>query len=318
MIPRVGSEEQIHGIVVVTEKGLLAQVLGLPPPALEKLIIIPKYVVSSEKTPWRRPGGFFRRIISEYGPQGLLKATMKTRNLIHLCYSVTFHSHLSCIDHREILLFSKPKEALINIIKRPKSEIEYDLVQLSYKLRQQGIPLEDIGITGSVALGFANSKVSDIDLVVYGHKSANKMLEIFEKKKAFHKNLKKNLGGLNVLPAINTNWRRNILYNIRFVSWIGVPRRIMGHCPKIVKEESPWRSCRIKVTIDTGQEGSLLYPPCAVSRDGTLVISFEYNIAKVLYTGGIFEIEGLCSKDRSIVYLATKEFPGKIIRLRNS
>ena len=310
---------QTHGIMVITKKGLVAQALGLPF-YLSKLIVIPKYLITKKRTPWKRNNFFFKRIISEYGPKGLQKAAEEAKDVIDKCYSDLFRSYLPCLDINDIALFSEPKEALCNLIKKPKLDIELDLVLICNYLREQGIPLEDIGITGSVALKFANSKISDIDLVIYGSKSAQKILQIFMERRESYANIKNSFGGLKVQPSINTEWRRTLFFGRRFVSWVGVPNKPMSHCPKLIKERSPSKRCKLKVKIDENQESSLLYPPCVEAKSRTdeiSIISFEYNIAEMFFKGGTFEIEGICSKDNDVIYLATREFPGMVIKIRN-
>ncbi len=320
MTPKVSLESiQPHGIMVISKEGLVAQGLGLPSHP-SKLIVIPKYLMTKEETPWKRNNLFFNRIISEYGPRGLQKATEKTKDLTGRCYSDLFQSYLPCLDVNDIVLFSEPKETLSNLIKKPELDIEVDLVLICDYLRERGMPMGNIGVTGSIALKFANSKISDIDLVIYGSESAQKILQIFMEMQGNYINMKDDFGGLKIQPPINTEWRRTLFLGKRFVSWIGVPNKPLKHCPKMVKDRPPSKRCKVKVKIESDQRSSLLYPPCVEARNGTnevLIISFEYNVAKMFFEGGTFEMEGICSKDNEVIYLATREFPGTIIKIKN-
>jgi predicted nucleotidyltransferase len=298
--------------MLITKEGLIAQALGLPLSA-SKVPIIPKYVISKERSPWELHGIYFSRIISEYGPKGLSKAVAQAKSLVNTCFSETFLTEMPCVDIIDVLYMSMPQDALQRILRAPRNELEIDVIEVLSTLKEHGISVNDLGITGSTALGFGNPAISDIDLIVYDNASL-KILELFtsQSKRPL---LKENIGGLRVRPPIDVSWRRAYLLKRRAVSWIGVPEQVLSHCD-IVRKYPPLKQCKIRVHIEPEQEGALLYPPCVVSIDGRYVVSFEYNLAYELYMGGTFEIKGMCSEGLLIVYLGTRESPGFITRIK--
>ncbi len=289
----------------------MAQALGIERIS-DKLIVIPKYIISDKNSPWRLGTLYLSRIISEYGPLGILKATSKAFNLVKKCYSSLYLTNVPCIGLERVVRFSEPRKAVLSIIKKPKSTLDYDLINVLTALRSEGIDLNNVGITGSLALGFANPSISDIDLVIYGEKNSKKIIRLFEKFMQKEPSFKDLFGGVKVMPPINVSWRRSRIKN-RFVSWIGVPERILSHCKAVVKSP-PYKRCKVVLEIENGQPNSLLYPPCVISKGGETLVSFEYNLAYMLFKGGKFKIEALCSEDESTVYLGTREFPGVIVR----
>ncbi|MEM2837317.1 MAG: hypothetical protein QW697_01890 [Acidilobaceae archaeon] len=299
-----------HGSIVLSRDGLIAQVIGIPrPPGM--VPVIPKYRLC-EGSLWSRSGVHLCRVIEMYGPRGLSDSIARYgfREAIDGIYS----SPIPYIRLSDIVELIRPREAFERVTRRPANTLHYKLIEIAYMLIENGLNHEELGLTGSIAFGSDNPAVSDIDLIVYGSRASRVMYRVFaELTPEKEKNILSDFGGLTINPPLDITWRRRTIMRVQ-VAWTGIP--LVGDLCKPLREyyniPSPWKPIRLSVEVEARQETSLLYPPCAKTRDGLYIVSFEYNIAPILYNGGLLEISGLESIDGSVIYLATRQYPGSI------
>ncbi|MEM1846959.1 MAG: hypothetical protein QXK14_02500 [Acidilobaceae archaeon] len=300
-----------HGSIVYTVEGLVAQALGIPHPP-ELIPVIPKYVFC-DKSLWSRLGTSFCRVVIEYGPQGLENAL--TRSKVVERFDGVYGAFQPYLESWKILFVVEPREALQNRIARPIAFLDEILIEVLKALREFGVSLSELGLTGSLAAELENQKVSDIDLVVYGASSSLKVFEAFISTSPIV-SLRNSFGGLLVNPPVNVGWRRTLVRG-REVSWIGVP--LEGElCEPLSSYERVLRPTRFvekEVTIEPGQETSLLYPPCVKTAPGEVLISFEYNLAVSFYEGGKFVVRGVADEREEVIYLGTRENPGELVKV---
>ncbi len=85
---------------------------------------------------------------------------------VHYSEALDAHLHAVCID--DIVKHHQPKQRLRQLLQtKTQDVVEQDLVALCDLLHQQGLDLNNLGITGSVLVG-VQKPGSDLDLVCYG------------------------------------------------------------------------------------------------------------------------------------------------------
>jgi hypothetical protein len=300
--------EPEHGSYVITRDGLVGVVIGIPRPP-ELLPIIPKYVICRESL-WARGGSGFCRILEMYGPRGV--SDTLARIGFKEYHDGIYNSPMPYVRMSDVVEVTRPRDALANVTSRPSNELHYELLEVLGLLTESGVELSNVGLTGSLAIGIENVRVSDIDLVVYGSGSAEIAYQVFRGLGGSFTHLGE-FGGLKVKPGVSIGWRR-ARFKRYIVGWVGVPG--VGELCEPIRSyfsvQSPTTPVDLVVVIERAQAQALTYPPCVMSRDGVYVVSFEYNVGALLYEGGVFRIRGLADRGAGVVYLATREMPGFI------
>lgn len=93
---------------------------------------------------------------------------LRTHHPHYLYYSPALDASLHAVDVDRVVRHYQPLHRLRHIMqKSPQDPVERDVWTLGELLRQHGVDLDRIGITGSVLVG-AQKASSDIDLVCYG------------------------------------------------------------------------------------------------------------------------------------------------------
>ncbi|MEM1873798.1 MAG: hypothetical protein QXS85_02670 [Acidilobaceae archaeon] len=300
--------EPAHGSIVYSVDGLVAQALGIPH-APELIPVIPKYVLCNEGA-WSRPASRLCRVIDEYGPRGLSRALSKLSSLNKR--DGVYGALVPYVERWRTLLLIDPREALEARIRSPRSQLDHTVLRISSVLRSLGVSLGELGLTGSLAAGIENPKFSDVDLVVYGARAARRVLEFFESS-TIRGVERREFGGLSVNPPVNTSWRRARLEGVE-VSWVGVPLEgeLCTPLESYFKVPKPEKHAEKVLRIEPEQEESLLYPLCVKAETGEYLVSFEYNIAIIVYKGGVFRVKGLVDENETVVYLGLRELPGEL------
>ncbi len=298
-----------HGSIVESRAGIIGQVVGIPAPP-GYVAVLPKYVWCSDaSSPWRRRDGPLCRVVSLYGPWGLSAAAEAAG--LRLLADPLYGAPMPYVSMDSIVRAVDPREALsILYTHGPGDPRIYAAVESI--ARGAGVGLEDLGLTGSLAMGGHHAS-SDVDLVVHGCDQAARVAEYLWGLRLGVR--RSTLGGVRVSPSVDLSWRR-LVYEGRSVTLVGVPR--VWHCPvlesyyRIVGPEARIRS---RLSVRPGDCGFLLYPPCGQATDGTWIVSFEYNVGWLLYSGGDFLVEGVGAREPGIVYIGTREFPGALYRV---
>ncbi|MCK5869420.1 hypothetical protein BMR07_07305 [Methylococcaceae bacterium CS1] len=96
----------------------------------------------------------------------------------YLFYSQVKSANLHAVSVADISIHHQPRQRLQLLLAKPNPDkIEQDFIDLCQLFQEQGVKLNDLGVTGSLLLGAQNSN-SDIDLVVYGRKSFYQLREL--------------------------------------------------------------------------------------------------------------------------------------------
>lgn len=303
-----------HGSVIALRSGLLAVEIGIPAPA-GYVPVIPKYVPCNDGV-WSRGPLRFCRVIRTYGPTGLEEAL--ARSGLSLTFDPRYGALMPYARLDEALDYVSPREALMRRALSGSGRSTHVLSKAIALLgRLTGRP-DELGLTGSYAMGI-EAEFSDVDLVVYGGEAATRAYEGF-RQVAAPVECRSEFGGLYVIGWPCRPWRRGVTSDVPVpLSWVGVPPEgLASHCPPVV--EGPGihglEKGTASLTIPSGQETALLYPPCVITEEGVYVISFEYNAGGPLYEGGEVKVSGLVASRGRAIVLGSREFPGALELLR--
>ncbi len=86
----------------------------------------------------------------------------------YLYYSTVKQAHLHAVSFNQVAKHYQPRIKLRNILaSQTHHAVENDLIKLCYLFAENGLNIDDIGVTGSILIG-AQQQNSDIDLVFYG------------------------------------------------------------------------------------------------------------------------------------------------------
>ena len=111
-------------------------------------------------------GGCWQKLATQEANQ-----LLKTQYPQYLFYSQVKSAYLHAVSTAAISWHYHPRPGLQKILaKQQPDPIEHDLIVLCRLLVWSGVPLADLGLTGSLLIG-AQNKLSDIDLVIYSRKS---------------------------------------------------------------------------------------------------------------------------------------------------
>ncbi|MEB3780657.1 MAG: hypothetical protein GSR85_10610 [Desulfurococcales archaeon] len=279
----------LHGALGITREGVIYQHIGLPhPPGL--LPGIPKYITCSNGL-WGRGSVRFCRYLREYGPHGLESAIKSTG--IKTTYDPQYNAEMPYVEVTRLLKLVDPVKALGDILVKPENILHCKLIDL-YGAMSRHVDKSngEMGVTGSIAAGIENVDISDIDLIVYTLNPIE-VLNGFTNETKPRNLAKRWLGGVRVHPEVWIGWRRRT-FNGASVSITLAPPAPSAHCKPLKNYWSinPINDTVVKViNIEPGIQESLLYPPCTRYEGGGYIVSYEYNLAWLLYKGGTFKVK---------------------------
>lgn len=156
---------------VRTNDDLLFCVVGYSHPP-DRLLAYLKYV-PSEKGLWASGSQHFQRMIPFYSSK-VVSSTfsyLKEKYPQYLFYSPVNSITFSAVPHSEIKEYYKPEQKLGEMIERGSEldKLQEKAIGLAeYLSAESGVPIDKIGVTGSILLGIQNVSISDIDLTIYG------------------------------------------------------------------------------------------------------------------------------------------------------
>ncbi len=161
---------------IETPEGLLFCVVGyLHPP--DKYTAYLKYSPAAEGR-WRRQGTAYHRELAYYhahqAAQTLDTLQAHYPGYVHYCpvRDVTF----SMVPRDRVRTYYCPEERLAQLLNAPADPLEEQVAQLIESVRHAaGIPLANLGITGSILLSIHDPSFSDIDIMVYGREAVGQM-----------------------------------------------------------------------------------------------------------------------------------------------
>lgn len=308
-----------------------------------KVTVLPKYVPTSKKTAWRSKESYYERVIGDYGVKGLKNAlkTLEENNVKLLHYHLGYGGLVPQLKISEIAKLYKPVERLRELYDLgPRDVLEEELLELASHIKSS-IRNVELGVTGSVLVKIHNPKISDIDLVVYGVKSFEKLRETIQsiprveklssgeiEYLAFKRSREGRLPYRVALKSLVNRWNR-FKYRGRLVTLSTVL-----NWEEVKSQTETVVSRVLGVTSITGEievtEKSLVYPPTwrlkveSVERgfkslSGEVeVLSFENLYAYAFKTGDRVRVKGILQEVESPknswtrIVVGCREYVGEI------
>jgi hypothetical protein len=160
----------IEGYYLETVEGFLFAVKGLDHP--EDGVVAYLRYIPDERGERVRGGQRYRRVYDLQETTNYLRENHPQ----YLRWVERVRLTLQFVPLNRTTRVYNPRERLRKILKRPMGEIQEILEGFVKALVEESVPLEDIGLTGSMLIGLSTEK-SDIDLVVYGRESGLKAYE---------------------------------------------------------------------------------------------------------------------------------------------
>jgi len=161
---------------IETPEGLLFCVVGyLHPP--DKYTAYLKYSPATEGR-WQRRGTAYHRELAYYHAHqvGQTLDTLKANYPGYIHYCPVRDMMFSMVPHDRVRTYYRPEERLAQLLNAPADPLEEQVAQLTEAIRQStGIPIDNIGISGSILLGIHDLGFSDIDMMIYGREAINQL-----------------------------------------------------------------------------------------------------------------------------------------------
>ena len=187
---------------VETVEGMLFCVVDyLHPPG--KVTAYLKYSPAPEGR-WQRDGAAFHRELAYYHAHqvGQTLDYLEAHYPEYIDTCPVRDMRFSMIPHERVALYYRPEARLAQVLERPGDSMEQELAALTESLlAATGIPLESLGITGSMLLGIHNPSFSDLDIIVYGVEAADCLRSVLAGP---------GIPGVGpVMPSVLARWRRD-------------------------------------------------------------------------------------------------------------
>jgi len=196
---------------VETPEGLLFTVVGNVHPN-DGVIAYLKYLPSSDGK-WGSGDKRFRRALPYYTIPMLLDTVsfLKENYPQYVKFIDELEVEMSMVPLSMVAKHYKPEERLRELTSSPRDELEEMVAELSQVIADEAsIPIDDLGVTGSVLIGI-HKPFSDIDLVVYGRRSA---LKVREALRSLYREPRRGVSGLPQERFEELLERRQRLFNL--------------------------------------------------------------------------------------------------------
>ena len=155
-----------------TEEGMFFCVAGyLHPP--DRITGYLKYTPVTEGK-WKKGNIAFRRELPYYHVFSVSKTIeyLKDHYPQYVHYCPVRQIEMSMVPRSCIKSYYEPEKRLLQLVSSPRDELEMKVASFAQDIKESGIPLRFLGITGSILIGLHNISFSDIDLIVYGKENA--------------------------------------------------------------------------------------------------------------------------------------------------
>ncbi len=261
---------------------------------IEGFVAYLKYVPFGEG-PWGKWGTTFSRVTSVYSPYSI-----GLGGCIEEVYDPFLGASVPIVPRDAAWIVVDPRDVAKRIVSSCGDELECLAAELLSTLVSYGLPLDCIGVSGSMMFGIHVPKHSDIDLVIYGERCIERALEVLPL-------------ALEPLPRSR---KEIIIENLSHIH--GIPLELARKCLEIPRRglfkgvevtvvytwSEPWalrdpvsssRCVEMEIEVDSGELGALMYPAkfLARARDEELEVwSFEAALSIPMYFGGRFKVRG--------------------------
>lgn len=167
---------------IETKEGLFFCVVDYIHPT-DKYTAYLKYI-PSDKGKWQDNNKHYWRVLDFYHVLNVEKTFnyLKENFPHYITYDKYRHIEMSMIPKEYVKQYYIPEVRFENIMKQPANILESDAVKIAEQIKSVTDTKLIFGITGSILIGIANEKFSDVDLTIYGlresHKVKNALIEI--------------------------------------------------------------------------------------------------------------------------------------------
>ncbi len=127
---------------------------------------------------WQREGTAYHRELAFYHAHqvGQTLDYLGVAYPEYIDYCPVRDMRFSLIPRERVAVYYEPQARLAEILAHPKDPLEQELAELTEALlAATGIPLANLGVTGSILLGIHDASFSDIDLTVYGRAAVERL-----------------------------------------------------------------------------------------------------------------------------------------------
>ncbi|BDC19129.1 nucleotidyltransferase domain-containing protein [Acidianus sp. HS-5] len=242
----------------------------------------------------------YERIFKKYGVKNLIKIEQNFE------YEPCYNSAFPVVKLSEIRVHYRPEDKIKEILHRTTNRLEEIALSIITKIeRETNIPLNRIGLTGSLLAGISHDN-SDIDFVIYGKKYAEDFInnfEGFEQDKDWIIETSENYSvPIEVVKAIYSKKTRGQYNGVKY-SFLFVDDQPWKYNEKVCLEMNP-----IKVKGENISDYKALFYPSVSTlySQGKVfrIVSYEgiYNTA--LYYNKNIEVYGMlmkCNDDMEII-----------------
>nr|MDO8132829.1 hypothetical protein [Candidatus Njordarchaeum guaymaensis] len=158
-----------------TKENLIFCVVGYTHPP-DRLLAYLKYIPSDGGL-WAKGNLHFKRMMPYYSA----KSVSETFSFLKKKYSkYLFHDPMNkitfpAVPYSDIDEYYKPEEKLMELAKEKEAldTLQSKAVDLAeYLTGKAVVPIDKFGVTGSILLGIHNVQISDVDITIYGYRSA--------------------------------------------------------------------------------------------------------------------------------------------------
>jgi uncharacterized protein len=165
--------EVVESFYLETQDGLFFGVKGLEHPP-DRLIAILRYAPDPERGGRKKCGKSYRRLYHFAEQEQLLQTAYPQ----YMAYDPVFHTTLQSVPKAMIWQIYDPCLRLKELMQASNRKgIEEDAATFAaLLLREAGIPVSGLGITGSLLIGL-QTELSDLDIAVFGAQNCNRVYQ---------------------------------------------------------------------------------------------------------------------------------------------
>ena len=287
-----------------------------------------KYLLTVKRTPWCRGNVCYERIVQHYGLHEILGASQS------LEYEPAYGVYMPVLRLRGREKIHDPRRRLFSLVSRPRDRLEEDIACFIDGLKGV-VPLNSLGVTGSVLAGIHNPRISDADITVHGCVASLRLVEHLRETGMLSSISSSELAGwadrvagmhggsIEWALSLYRPWRRGV-WRRRVFSIIPVSE-VQGRYGELVYRGL--RCVEALIEVERGDCKALFTPALvgvekvfwmrgAAGPPPTRLLSFENLFSPLLYEGGILHIRGELARSgkESVLLVGTRRCGGVVKR----
>ncbi|MEL9929376.1 MAG: hypothetical protein QXJ51_01345 [Sulfolobales archaeon] len=305
-----------HDMIVDLEQRIYIVFGSVHPPGriYAYLKYIPQeYLEAGGKSIWIYRNIPLKRVVERYSINHVRRVFERYQEK---AYEITYGAEIPYVSRDRVYKILNPEERAYEIYLRPRDSLEFKVAEFIDLIKSYvGVPLDSIGVGGSILGGFHNTAYSDIDLLIYGCDNIRGILENIESilKPLENEDLLNWISNQTTLHGIDLDlakmmyriYRRGV-YKDKYVS-IVFPQ---DYCAYPCRYTSKTIKCvEVEGFVEPEQCGAIQYPGEALIKlrgsyrsdiedeDGEVkIMIYEGSFSPILYEGGFVKVRGSLQK----------------------